>query len=88
MTGAAACEGAIAGIIFMTAVPSASEAAATPQTIKTRQLEIVDEKGDVTARIRSEDGRATVEFLSNGRALVQIGTEQGGAQFSVLMDAL
>lgn len=88
LTGIAACIGAIAGIAFMTAWPSRSEAFATPGNIRTRQLEVVDENQRVTARIRSEKGHAVLEFLSGEHAVVQIGTEEGlggGAQFVRLL---
>jgi hypothetical protein len=81
LTAAAACVGAIAGITFMTALPSRSEAFGTPQIMRTRQLEVVDEKGGVAARIRSDKGRAVLEFLSGERPVIQIGTEDGSARF-------
>ena len=83
--GVAAFVGAIAGIMFMTALPSRSEALATPQNIRTRQLEVVDEKGRVATRIRSEKGRAVLEFLSGEHAVIQIGTEEGGGEFVRLL---
>ena len=85
LTGIAACIGAIAGIAFMTAWPSRSEAFVTRENTRTRQLEVVDENQRVTARIRSEKGRAVLEFLSGEHAVVLIGTEEGGGQFVRLM---
>jgi hypothetical protein len=82
LPGAAACLGAIAGITFMTSLPGRSQAAATPQNIRTRQLEVVDEKGRVTARIRSEEGHAVLEFISGEHPLIQIGTEEGVGNLS------
>jgi hypothetical protein len=82
LSAAAACLGAIAGITFMAALPSRSEASATPRITRTRQLEVVDENGRVTARIRSENGRALLEFLSNEHAAIQIGIEQGLTELS------
>ncbi len=85
LMGAASCLGAIAGIAFMTAWPIRSEALATPQNIRTRQLEVVDEKGRVASRIRSEKGSAVLEFLSGWHAVIQVGTEQGGVEFVRLL---
>ena len=85
LMGAAACLGAIAGITFMTAFPGHSEALVTLQNIRTRQLEVVDEKGRVATRIRSEEGRAVQEFLTAGRPVIQIGTEEGGVEFVRLL---
>lgn len=81
LTTAAACLGAMAGITFTTALPTRSEAFAPPPTIRTRLLEITDEKGAVAARIQSENGSAVLEFFSNGQPVIQIGSAQGGTQF-------
>ena len=85
LTAAAACAGAVAGITFMTVLPSRSEAFAAAETLRMRQLEVVDEKGSVAARIRSEEGHAVLEFLSDEHAVVQIGTERGNSQFIRLL---